>query len=37
LGEECLQVVGEREVGVAVGDLGVEGVDLVTEIGFAGS
>jgi hypothetical protein len=37
LGEECLQVVGEREVGVAVGDLSVEGVDLVTEIGFAGS
>ncbi len=29
LGEECFQVVGEGEVCVAVGELGVQGVDLV--------
>ncbi|ROO59796.1 hypothetical protein EDC02_1633 [Micromonospora sp. Llam0] len=28
LGEEAFEVVGEFEVGVAVGGLGVEGVDL---------
>ena len=29
LGEEAFEVVGEREVGVAVGELAVEGLDLV--------
>jgi hypothetical protein len=36
-GEEALEVVGEPEVGVAVGGLGVEGGDLVLEPGFAGA
>ncbi|WP_433716656.1 reverse transcriptase/maturase family protein [Nocardia sp. CA-084685] len=37
LGEEALQVGGKGEVGVAVGELGVEGVDLVAQAGFAGA
>ena len=37
LGEEALQVVGEFEVGFAVGELGVEGGDLVAEVGVAGA
>ena len=36
-GEEGLEVVGEPEVGVAVGGLGVEGGDLVLQPGFAGA
>src|ERR1035441_2392129 len=36
-GEEALEVVGQFEVGVAVGGLGVEGGDLVLEAGFAGA
>src|SRR5205809_3589611 len=34
LGEEAFEVVGEFEVGVAVGQLGVEGLDLVACVGF---
>ena len=37
LGEEAFQVVGELEVGVAVGGLGVEGVDLAAQAGLAGA
>ena len=36
LGEEAFQVVGQGEVGVAVGELGVEGVDLVGQVGQVG-
>ena len=32
LGEEAVQVVGELEVGVPVGGLGVEGVDLAAQV-----
>jgi hypothetical protein len=35
LGEEAFEVVGEFEVGVVVGGLGVEGVDLGVQAGFA--
>lgn len=34
LGEEALQVAGELEVGVPVGGLGVEPVNLAAEVGF---
>jgi len=37
LGEETFQVGGEFEVGVAVGELGVEGLDLVAQVGFPGA
>src|SRR6266581_1973443 len=37
LAEESFQVVSELEVGVPVGGLGVEGVDLAAEAGFAGA
>ena len=37
LGEEAFQVGGEGEVGLAVGELGVEGVDLVAQVGFSGA
>ena len=37
LSEEALEVVGEFQVGVAVGGLGVEGGDLVLQPGFAGA
>jgi len=36
-GQEAFQVVGEFEVGVAVGGLGVEGVDLPAEVLLAGA
>ena len=32
-----LEVVGEFEVGAAVGGLGVEGLDLVAQVGFSGA
>jgi hypothetical protein len=35
LGEESLQVIGELKVGLAVGELGVQGVGLGAEAGFA--
>src|SRR5215207_4235243 len=35
LGEEALEVVGEFEVELTVGELGVEGVDLAAQAGFA--
>jgi hypothetical protein len=34
LGEESLQVGGECEVAFPVGELGVEGVDLMAQVGF---
>lgn len=37
LGEEAFEVGGEGEVGLAVGELGVEGVDLVAQVGFPGA
>ncbi len=37
LGEEAVEVVGEFEVGLAVGGLGVEGLDLVAQVGFSGA
>ena len=37
LGEEAVEVVGELEVGVAVGGLGVEGVELAAQAGLAGA
>ena len=37
LGEEPLQVIGELEVGVAVGGLGVEGIDLGAQVLLAGA
>ena len=36
LGEESFQVIGEFEVGVAVGELGVEGVGLAAHVRLAG-
>jgi hypothetical protein len=36
LGEEAVEVVGELEVGVPVGGLGVEGLDLAAQAAFAG-
>src|SRR6516164_1849696 len=36
-GEEAVDVVGEFEVGVAVGGLGVEGVDLAAQVLLAGA
>ncbi len=35
--EEALEVIGELEVGVAVGGLGVQGVELVFQAGLAGA
>src|SRR5712691_3673724 len=35
--EEAFEVVGELEVGVAVGELGVQGIDLGAQAGFAGA
>ncbi len=35
-GEEVFEVVGELEVGLAVGELAVEGVDLVAQAGSRG-
>src|SRR5712691_5241182 len=37
LGEEAFEVVGEPEVGVAVGELGVQGADLGAQARFAGA
>src|ERR1022692_1504803 len=37
LGEEAFEVVGELEVCLAVGELGVQGADLGAEAGFAGA
>src|ERR1019366_291555 len=37
LGEEAFQVVGELEVGLAVGELGIEGGGLAAQVRFAGS
>ena len=37
LGEEAVQVIGEFEVGVPVGGLGVEGGQLAAQAGFAGA
>src|SRR5215470_6932304 len=36
-GEEAFEVIGEFEVGVAVGGLGVEGVELAAQVCFAGA
>ncbi|MEV7387068.1 hypothetical protein [Streptomyces sp. NPDC091215] len=36
LGQETLEVVGEFEVGVAVGELGLKRVELAAEASFAG-
>jgi hypothetical protein len=37
LGEEAFQVIGEFEVGVAVGELGVQRVKLTTQVALAGA
>jgi hypothetical protein len=37
LGEEAFQVIGEGEVGVPVGGLGVEGAELAAQAGLAGA
>jgi hypothetical protein len=37
LGEEPFEVVGEFEVGVAVGELGVQGGELASQVGLAGA
>jgi hypothetical protein len=37
LGHKPLQAVGEREVGLAVGEPGLQSVQLVSQSGFAGS
>ncbi|MFE7244565.1 hypothetical protein, partial [Streptomyces sp. NPDC057580] len=37
LGEESFEVVGEFEVGVAVGDLGVQSGELAAEVALAGA
>ena len=37
LGEETFQVIRELEVGVPVGGLGVEGVDLATQVRLPGA
>ena len=37
LGEESFQVAGEGEVGVPVGGLGVQGVELAAQAGLAGA
>jgi hypothetical protein len=37
LGQKALQVGGQGEVGVAVGELTIQGRDLVTEVGFPGT
>ena len=37
LGEEAFEVAGELEVGVPVGGLGVEGVDLAAQARLAGA
>jgi hypothetical protein len=34
LGEEAFEVFGQGEVGLAVGELGVENFDLVAQVGF---
>jgi hypothetical protein len=36
-GQECFDGGGEGEVVLSVGVLGVEGVDLVAEVGFSGA
>lgn len=36
-GEESFEVGGEREEGVAVGELAVERIYLVTQVGFSGA
>src|SRR5213076_2033001 len=36
LGEEAFQVVGEFQVGIAVGELGLEGVELAAQVRLAG-
>ena len=35
LSEETLQIGGEGEVGLAVGELGIESVNLVAQVGFS--
>ena len=37
LGQEALEVIGELEVGVAVGGLGISGLDLAAQAGLAGA
>src|SRR3954464_13338474 len=37
LGEEAVQVGGEGEVGLAVGELGIQRVDLVAQVGLPGA
>jgi hypothetical protein len=37
LGEESFQVVGELEVGLLVGELGVQGIELATQVSLAGT
>ena len=37
LGEEALQVGGEGEVGLAVGELGIQRLDLVAQVGLSGA
>ncbi len=36
-GEEAFEVLGELEVGLAVNELGGQGVELAAEAGFAGA
>jgi hypothetical protein len=37
VGEEAFEVLGELEVGLAVNELGGQGVELAAEAGFAGA
>ena len=37
LGEESFQVIGEFEVGVLVGELGVQGIELAAQVSLAGT
>ena len=37
LGEESFQVIGELEVGLLIGKLGVQGIELATQVGLAGT
>jgi hypothetical protein len=37
LAEEVFEIGGEVEVGLTVGELGVEGLDLVAQVGFPGA
>jgi hypothetical protein len=37
LGEESFQVIGEFEVGLLIGELGVQGIELAAQVSLAGT